>query len=406
MKWSKLPSEHFADAQTSIIFYALTFLINFGINTYQAVPSALQRYDYANLYTTFQSLTNGVVQITILTTIPSLTNLALGSFSMAMLQTIFLFVLLKKLLHEFYYPHWDFHTLRKLFRFSSIVFLTQGGYVLRDYVDRTIITTLKGAAALPGFLIGQSVLGRIRGFISGPVHFVFPLMSSASETFETGKLFSLYDKIHWFVSFVGAMVFGLLSVFSYWILSIWIGKGFADSYTYLFQIACFQGMWSSFSVIPHFVSYGLNKPGNNLLEAVFTGCLVAVLAVILVPILGILGAALAQLISYTVAIVLIHWNLRRTVFKEFSLAKIFNPLISPFLLGTTCFFFSIYSRRLMNFENFNLSNCLIMISPAMILSILVIMYEQRVNVKLARVQTLLHAINAVKAVIIKKVASV
>jgi O-antigen/teichoic acid export membrane protein len=405
VQWSKLPSEHFADAETSIIFYALAFLINFGINSYQAIPSALQRYDYANIYTSFQAITNGVVQITILVTVPSLTNLSLGSFGVAILQTVFLFVLLKKLVSEFYYPHWNFQTLRRLSKFSSFVFLTQGGYVLRDYVDRTILTTLKGVVALPGFLIGQSVLGRIRSFISGPVHFVFPLMSSASESFEAERLFSLYDKIHWFVSVVGALVFGILSVFGYWILSIWIGKSFADSYTYLFQIACFQGMWGTFSVIPHFVSYGLNKPANNLLEAVFTGCLVAVLAFVMIPVLGVLGAALAQLTAYVSTIILVHWNLRRTIFRGFSLAKVFDPLISPFILGTVCFLFSLYTRALTSFQDFNLRNCVLMISPVIILSILVIMYEQRVNVKLARIETLLDAVKLVKGVITSKLAS-
>jgi len=395
--WSKLSPSHYQDARISIYFYAIAFLVNFGMNSYQAIPSALQRYDYANIYSSVQAITTGIVQIFILIRFPSLDNLALGTVIITIVQTVFLLWIVRRLLGQIYLPCWNYAQLKRLFKFSSVVFLTQGGYLLRDYVDRWILTSLKGSIALPGFVIGQNVMSRIRSFIIGSVHFVFPMMSFVSGQLEKDKLFSIYDKLQWFVSLTGSIVFSILSLNSYWILCLWIGKDFAEAHTYILQIACFQGVVASFGPILFFLSYGVDKPTNNLVEALLSGILVVILATILIPILGAFGAALSQMISCGVSIATLHILVRNTIFPKVSLVKIFNPSLSGLVLGVLVVSTSFSMNYLHLYEDFGLIEALYLNISLFFLISLIIGYDFVFKRDSGRIGTVIYGLDLVRS---------
>ena len=397
IEWSKLSPSHYHDARISIYFYAIAFLVNFGMNSYQAIPSALQRYDYANIYGSVQAITTGVVQIFILIKFPSLANLALGTVIITIVQTLFLLWIVKRLLGRVYLPCWNYPHLRRLFSFSSVVFLTQGGYLLRDYVDRWILTSLKGSIALPGFVIGQNVMSRIRSFISGPFHFVFPMLSSVSTKLEKDKLFSIYDKLHWILTLTGSIAFSLICLNAYWILWLWIGKDFAEAHTYIFQLACLQGILSIFTAIPHFVSYGLGKPGNNLVEALSSGILVVVLAAILIPTIGVFGAALGQLITYGTVVFIIHSRVRKTIFPELSFVKILGPVLNGAFIGVLCFFASLSMNAFDLYEHFTVEKLLFLNVSLMLLIGLIVAYELVFKKGSGRIEIGIYAFNLLRS---------
>ena len=212
------------------------------------------KYEFSNILSVFQTLTSGLTQVLILIYIPSIINLAIGIFLVTIIQALLTLIIVNKLLGRIYFPKWRFSIVKNLYGFSSYMIGTQIGYICRDYIDKWILNGLKGAVSLPGFT-SQTILSRIRSFVSSIFHFIFPMFSSSSQSFDRNKVFSFYDKLQWIVSFWDYFSFCVLSINSFWILNLWISKEFALKYTLILQMACLQGAFSIFSIVPHFSSH-------------------------------------------------------------------------------------------------------------------------------------------------------
>lgn len=393
---SKISLQFRDEAVVSFCLFAASFAVNFAMNSYQAVPSALQRYDYHNFYATFQSASTGIVQVIILIKYPSLKNLAIGVLFTTICQALLIVMIQSRLFGAVYFPRWSYRTFRKMFNFSFVVFTTQCGYMVRDNIDRWVLTGLKGSSILPGYVVGQSILSRVRSLIANTVHFIFPMFSDNSQTMTNYQLFSIYDKLHWVISTVGSCSFCIISLNAYWIFHFWIGKSFAENYTILLQLACLQGILGVFSIVPHYVSFGMNKPTNNLIESLLSGLLITIFAIILLPVYGVLGASSAQIIAYIIVVIVIHVNLRKNVFPEQKLEKVFSPIYNGFLIGIITVAGSSYLNFISFYDDFSI-NKLIMVNFGFLLLVLsYFLYEKFWKSDSSRLDVLMYGMSLLK----------
>ena len=331
--WSKLGPAHFDQARASIYFYAAAFVLNAGSSSYRAIPSALERFDYTSLLTVGQAIVSGGIQTYVLLFSPSIVNLSIGSLISAVVQLALALIIGHHLLGEIVVPRKSWKALKELLPYSTIVFFTLVVYMVRGNSDKWVLTSIEGAVALPGYVIGQMLMQRILSFVSTPFYFVFPMLSSSSVELDRNKVFAIYRNFHWFVSLIGSFIFTAIAFNSFWILEFWIKRGFAVDYNYLFQMACFQGVFASMSIVPHFSSFGLNKPANNLREGLVSGSVVLLLSLILIPLMGALGAAITQLSAYVIVTLFIQLQMKVTVFGEQTFRAVIKPIFPSLLVG-------------------------------------------------------------------------
>jgi O-antigen/teichoic acid export membrane protein len=229
------------------------------------------------------------------------------------------------------------------------------------------------------------------------------MLSSSSVQMTKKKVFKIYSNFHWFVSIIGTFIFIFIAINSFWILEFWIKKDFAIKYNYLFQLACLQGVFASFTVVPHFSSFGLGKPSNNLWEASLTASLVIVLSLIMIPIIGVLGAAISQLIAYVLVVIFIQIQIKKTIFSEFNLIEFFRPILPSILIGCCLFLFLFYLSFKNVFISFTFINFVILNLLIVFIIIMVVMAEKYFNKNSGRYQIFIDALAMLKEKILHSI---
>ena len=394
--WAKVDNDNMQGAKLSIYFFVLSFIISTSISSYKAVPSALQKFEYDSLINVFQAISSGIIQVFILIYYPSILNLAIGYSIASILQLFLIIWITYKLLGKLIVPMSNWKIIKELFGYSIIVFFTSLVYQLRNYSDRWILTSLDGVIVLPGYVLGQMLMQRMVGFFSAPFYFLFPMLSSSSAQMDKKNVFKIYSNSHWFVSLIGTFIFIFIAVNSFWILELWIKKDFAINYNYLFQFACLQGIFASFSVVPHFASFGLGKPSNNLWEASLTAIIILLLAIILIPIIGVLGAAIAQLVAYILVSIFIQIQINKTIFSEYKLIELFRPILPSIIIGCSSFLLLFYLSIKDAFINLTFINIIVLNFLIVFVMFLVLISEKYFNKGSGRYKLFTEIIEVIK----------
>jgi O-antigen/teichoic acid export membrane protein len=233
---------------------------------------------------------------------------------------------------------------------------------------------------------------KVLSLVASPFYFLFPMLSSSSAQMNKKKVFKIYSNFNWFVSLIGTFIFIFIAINSFWILEFWIKKDFAIKYNYLFQLACLQGVFVSFGVVPHFSSFGLGKPSNNLWEASLSASIVLILSLIMIPVIGVLGAAIAQLLAYLLSSVFIQILVKKTVFREFKPIEIVKPILPSIIIGCCSFIFLFYLNFKNVFISLTLFNIVILNLLMVFIIILVILSEKYFNKNSGRYQIFIDAL--------------
>lgn len=394
--WAKVDTNNFNNAKYSIYFFMLSFLINVSSSSYKALPSAIQKFEFASLISVIQALTTGVVQIFILIYYPSILNLSIGFFIASILQVFIILWVTYRLLGKLVIPMSNWKVIKDLFGYSVIVFITTLVYQARNYSDKWILTSMAGAIVLPGYVLGQTLMQKVLSFIASPFYFLFPMLSSSAVQMDKKKIFQVYMNFHWFVSLIGTFIFIIVASNSFWILEFWIKRDFAIKYNYLFQLACLQGVFASFTIVPHFSSFGLGKPSNNLWEATLTASIILILSFIMIPMIGVLGAAISQLVAYILVVIFIQIQMQKTIFAEFKFLELFRPMFPSLVIGCCLFMLLFYLTFSNTFAHLTVVSIVILNFVIVFIILLVIMVEKYLNYKSGRYQILIDTLTIIR----------
>jgi O-antigen/teichoic acid export membrane protein len=325
-QFSKIDFVFRTDAFYACFFLALTFVMQQISSAYSIVFPGLRRYDLVAAISTISGILSGGGGLLILTINRSMTALAAFSLIVGLLILAINVFISNRLMRMVILPKWNLSVLRSLLRFGGWVYLEQIFSLLAGGVDKILLTTFLGSGILPYYSIGQRVVTQVHALLSGQSQYLFPMLaakgnqiSSAIETVE--------DRLRWFVGFISAMIYGVLTLVAYPLLAILIGDTFARQAFIPFVIACLQGFLVAYTVVPYFITYAEGHPAPNALIVPINSLLVFVTMLLLIPKLGVLGASLAQLWIGPTGFILIVWIM--LVGKRFSWKRLFRPLVSP-----------------------------------------------------------------------------
>lgn len=296
----RVPAGLAQPARQSLWLSASGFGISMCLSVFNAIPTALERYDLltkravsvslvTTLATIAYALTGGVLQGLVLINVLGgvIVLLSFYSASRSLLPSVS------------FGPGFDGASFRQLARFSAFKFVGSLGGTLVFRFDQFAIGALLGVGAVGYYAIPANGLLRVQGFLAQLVGPLFPRVSKLRG--DNAALRVLYLRSCRGVAIVAVAVLVTLFVFADQILRYWIGgsqgelvaRTSSSAMRWLVVAFLIQALAS----VPVTFCEALGKPHiNNGFAAV--GAIIHVpLVLVLVPRLGISGAAIALFLN-------------------------------------------------------------------------------------------------------------
>ncbi len=292
--WTRLDAGYFAEAFSATLFVCISFMLGQLSNSWQTVYQSLQRYDLITVTNTVFSLLTGITGIIALQIAPAMTTVALVGLGVAVLRVICDAYFMRKLLGAIPLLAWPWREIRPMLKFGGWAYLGTVGAFLFTNIDRLILTTFLGSAALPYYVVPQRLYSQVHAALAGQTAFLFPMFSALGET-AAHEIARLEDRLRWFIALISAAVYTGLGLTGTLVLAKLVNPDFAARATVPLVLVCVQGFLNAQNIYPYFSSWAIGKGAPNAVAQIANGVLVSISAIILIPRIGYLGASIAQL---------------------------------------------------------------------------------------------------------------
>jgi O-antigen/teichoic acid export membrane protein len=211
-------------------------------------------------------------------------------------------------------PTFKKEALAEVFSFGCYSWLQALAGVVFTYADRFLVAALVGTAPLAIYVLCVQATQPIHGLAAAAFNFVFPHISSRHEAGEVHgprRLFWMASLISLLLSVTLALP---LVLFGKPLLTIWMGKQFADQGHVVLALLAVAYALMALNVVPHYALLAFGRvrfiAGLNFAS----GVLLALLMFELVPPFGLKGAALGR-IAYSTLLAVPYLIASRKAFK-------------------------------------------------------------------------------------------
>ncbi len=246
---------------------------------------------------------------------------------------------------------WDRGVARKLFVFGGWVSVSQAVSPLFLYLDRVLIGTLLSVSAVAYYAVPQEALTRLLIIPMSLTTTLFPAMSQLTVD-DSGKADILYSRSVKYLILAFLPLSILLVGFAPDILTAWMGSVFASQSTEVFQILSVGLFFNMLAQVPATSLLALGRPQLSAIFQVAELPLVLVLNLILIPHVGVVGAALAWSVRVVIDAVLLFgavYLLGRRRHSEAGsgsrlVAMSLQPALMCVAIASVCFIENIFVR--------------------------------------------------------------
>jgi O-antigen/teichoic acid export membrane protein len=194
-----------------------------------------------------------------------------------------------------FWPTLETRTWREVFHFSLYSWIQGISSSAFSQADRLLIAGLLGTSALAYYTICVQLAQQVHGLPAAAFDFLFPHVSAKHRSGKEKGVKRVYRLAIAANILLSASLTLPLVFFGRRILSMWMGKSFADHSYLPLSILALSFFMLSLNVAPHFTLLGLGKIRFVSLTNLFGGALSLVGAVALIPPLGLIGAATGRL---------------------------------------------------------------------------------------------------------------
>ena len=295
-----LPSQFESYRQYSLLFMiaGLMFCIASTTNTYTTILIALQRFDINTKINIASTTTSRLGMVAIVVLGGSLQSI----FLFQLLITIFFagttFYQAKKILPSATFRlRWDKKEIKHCYQFGFVTFINNIASIALASLDQLIIPFYVGPSNLTYYSVPGNVTNRIPGVSNTLSGSMFPTTSQLEGEKSISQIETLYVRSFRLITIIAA-AFTITSIaFAYKILFYWLSVDFANhSTSILIILALTNFILALFGPLSSFL-LGLGKIKFLTTMSVVMSVLNILLLFILLPRYGIIGAALAYLIS-------------------------------------------------------------------------------------------------------------
>ena len=313
-----------AEVQQS--FYWVTLAIPFVMmqGAFRAVPMAVQRFDMFNLMLGLSGLLQwggslalillglGLREIVWLTV-----AIRLGGACLAYIIAVQLFPQL-----SFRRPMNTKGTMRKLLSFGGWLTISQAAGPVMRYVDRLLVASFCSLRLFTYYVVPYEAVSRILVIPLSLSTTLFPAMAERRSTQGVAEAAMLYKRATNFTVIAVLPASIIVAVFSAPILQLWLGGDFPAISSRVFSVLAIAIFVQSVGYVPVTTLQAIGKPDVAPKFYVVEIPFYIALCFVLIPLLGIEGAAWAWLLRVSVSTGWLLWrthrNLRMNGFLPFA----------------------------------------------------------------------------------------
>lgn len=280
----------------------------------QSIPQSLERYDIsAGFEASFGVLAplltvgvvlmgGGLVGVVVVRLVASIINVALLGRRV------------HRLLPEYRWTRPEGEIIRRVLRFSGFAYLNNIASVTYLQADKLIVGALAGMQALTLYVVPFTLVSRVFNMTYRLGAVMFPASSALAAKDEMDRLRRFYLVAVRYTVFLNGVIAVLLIVLAYMLLKFWMGESFAARSSPILALLAGAAFLDSLTNLPSLINDGLGHPRLTGLFAVVRAAIGTASAYLLVGAVGILGAAISQLlVSAVMGILFLVYVHGRTV---------------------------------------------------------------------------------------------
>ena len=189
-------------------------------------------------------------------------------------------------------PYCSFASFRELCSVSVYGWIQGVSSALFSQADRLIVSAILGPASLAFYGAAVQVAQAFHSLMARSLGFLFPRFTALQNN-KLAKL-QLFNRAMFATTLVGSTLAVSLFLASPWLLNVWLGQQIpADLPTTLSLLAIINGFMAT-TLVPGALMFGAGQFRLAAIFALLSGLIVSSTALLLVPVYGLLGAALAK----------------------------------------------------------------------------------------------------------------
>jgi O-antigen/teichoic acid export membrane protein len=291
----------------------LPFVVEFGV--IRGIQTAHQRFGLINIF-------QGSVGVMQWLGVALMVSMGEGfdaviflTVGVRVLTTIAAFLTLPRLVPGLFGEvAWDRTVIRKLLGYGGWVTVSQLVGPLYLYLDRVFIGALLSLAAVTYYTVPQEAISRLLIVPISLTATLFPVMSGHSAVSGMSDISNfLYARAVKYLLLVMLPLSLMLIAFAPWILAAWMGGEFAAHSTAVFQIIAGGILFNALAQIPATALQAYSRPDLAAKLHVVELPLMIGLNFLLLPWIGVVGAAIAWSVRVAVDAILLFVLARRSV---------------------------------------------------------------------------------------------
>ncbi len=272
----------------------IPFMLIFG--TLKGFQMAYQRFEIFNVFQVLTGIIQSFGSVVIIWLGYGIYEIVLLTIGLRVVLALIAFFIMPKFVPNVFssIQLWDKIVLKKLLTFGGWLTISQVISPLFLYLDRFFIGMFLSLTAVAYYTVPQEVLTRLLILPMGLTTTLFPALSlQANIDREENKTGFLYFRSVKYLSIVMLPLVMVFILIAPEIIQLWMGKEFAHHSVIIFQILSVGLLFNSLAQVPSTTLQALGRPDLTAKFHIYELPLMIVLNLSLIPILGIIGAAIA-----------------------------------------------------------------------------------------------------------------
>jgi O-antigen/teichoic acid export membrane protein len=352
----KVPAELAHDAREAIVLIGLTTALTMSVGVMGSVISALNRYDLQNYISLAQTAVRVSGVVMVLRSGHGIVAIAVCELLAALVGNLLQATVARRL-----YPELRIQlgkpkreTLRKIWSYSSYVFLTTIAVQLVYQTDNFVVGAMISTVAVTYYAIGNSLCRYASLIISSMVNTFTPAASTYEASGDTAGLLMLYKNGTRAMITISLPMLLTMILRGPTFIGLWMGPQYSHRSGVVLTILSIALFFASANRTATSIAFGMGKHRAQAMWAIGEGVANLTLSVILARPFGIYGVALGTMVPNLFA-QLVFWPgyvsqlvglSRYEVFR-----RIWGPVILsaiPYAIATYCVerFFPVHSLGL------------------------------------------------------------
>lgn len=330
----KIPVEIVPVAISVFIISAIGFMFNMILAILNSVPIALQRMDLTNTRNIIIGVFNTAGIIAILLLGGGLVEIVLWSTLISVVAGIIFYRLISKLIKPVKITFvFDKEIFKTLIKFGWLKFIGNVNGQIVFQLDKIIIGFFYPISMVAFYAVPVLLVQKGFTLVLNVTGATFPAMTEAQALNDNQRSKELYFRMAKFIVLITFPVMAMFFVFSSAILEIWLGGEFVNQSSDVFKVLAIAYSIAALSAPGVVAADAYGKPQIAAFFSVVSAVINLVAAFILIPKLGIIGAAYALLINFSIQIPIFLFVIHRKLIKISTMEFIKRSLARPILAG-------------------------------------------------------------------------